>query len=150
MGDTPTSILRDSTDSTPGSSLGLSSGWTGTAASNCRLGLGGRRLLQMLKYQHPPMKSFQYLFFPRKIDLFCSIPIDGTCLHYHPLPPSASFYECGPTPLDRLNWMYTPPLWRSMRKMPGAQLRVEWGKKSRRGFQQLPSTGQPVDSMGIC
>ena len=67
-------------------------------------------------------------------------------LWHHP-PASTSV---GRRPLDRLNWMYTPPLWRSMRKMPGAQLRVEWGKKSRRGFQQLPSTGQPVDSMGIC
>ena len=84
------------------------------------------------------MKSFKYLFFfPRKIDLFCSIPIDGTCLHYHPLAPSASFYECGPTPLGQAELDVHTAIVEEYAQDAGSTVKSGMGKEKQERFSTV-------------
>ena len=76
-------------------------------------------------------------FFPRKIDLFCSIPIDGTCLHYHPLAPSASFYECGPTPLGQAELDVHTAIVEEYAQDAGSTVKSGMGKEKQERFSTV-------------
>ena len=76
-------------------------------------------------------------FFPRKIDLFCSIPIDGTCLHYHPLAPSASFYECGPTPFGQAELDVHTAIVEEYAQDAGSTVKSGMGKEKQERFSTV-------------